>query len=99
MPRLERKKIENCFANSMTFEYRLGIPNEELFEKLAAYGTVTRKEFRRPVLLFVSSEGIQAKGVVGTLYVRVGYPDDNLAAIEPFELVLQSLASTPRKES
>lgn len=92
MSRLERKKVENCFANSTTYEYRLGISNEELFEKLAVYGAVTRKEFRRPVLLFAAEGGIQAKGVVGASYVRVGYPDDNPAAIEPFELILQSLA-------
>lgn len=98
MPRLDRKKVENCFTNSTTFEYRLGMPNEELFERLTLYGTVTRKEFRRPVLLFTAEDGVQAKGVVGAPYVRVGYPDGKPEAIEPFESILESLANAPDEE-
>ena len=71
--KFERKKVENCFADSKTYEYRLPLPGKELAEALPAEWEVRRNEkLRRPVFI-ATKEGIHLKGLLAGCAVRASF--------------------------
>lgn len=75
MDKFKVKKVDNCFKDSQTYEYKLNVEiNEDFLERLKKLGEVEIKQFRRPIFM-VDCE-IKVKGVISTKIIRVSYPDD-----------------------
>ena len=43
------KKVENCFAEARTYEYRLPVTGQELAGRLSGFTVTENHRFRRPV--------------------------------------------------
>ena len=79
------QKIENCFPNSRTYEYKLPMTVEEFSEILQEEGGSglkqgwskrTNRKLRRPV--FLAERGsLKAKGILAGNFLRVGFPEDD----------------------
>lgn len=75
MDKFKVKKVDNCFKDSQTYEYKLNEEiNEEFLKKLESLGEVEVKDFRRPI--FIINGEIKVKGVINTKIIRVSFPDD-----------------------
>lgn len=71
--RFERKKVENCFADSRTYEYRIPVSGETLAESLPDVWEIRRNErLRRPVFI-AKKEGIHLKGLLAGHAVRASF--------------------------
>lgn len=79
MNNFECKKVENCFAGDMVFEYRVNFKIDDDF--LAAIDQVTTmkvcRKFPRPFFTADWPDGTKAKGVLGDVAVKVIYPPDS----------------------
>jgi len=71
------KKIENCFADSQTYEYQIPIVAEEFLALLDdSWESRRNMKLRRPV--FVSEKGsIHIKGVLAGNLLRVSFKNDS----------------------
>lgn len=77
MDKFKVKKVDNCFKNSQTYEYKLNVEvNEEFLEKLQNLGEVEIKHFRRPIFMINCKNENKIKGVINTKVIRVSYPDN-----------------------
>lgn len=71
--RFQRKKVENCFADSRTYEYRIPVSGETLAESLPEVWEIRRNErLRRPVFI-AKKEGIHLKGLLAGHTVRASF--------------------------
>ncbi len=95
MSHFEGKKVENCFASSAVFQYRLDFKIDDEFlnwlEKISATFKC-RRDFSRPYFNGTLADGTQVKGVIGDIALKVVYPDnDSAISKEAFEKLLRSM--------
>jgi len=71
----ECKKIENCFADSQTYEYKLPVTAEDFLQLLGeGWDTRCNHKLRRPVFL-AEGHGLRIKGTLAGNLIRVSFPD------------------------
>ena len=76
MDKFKVNKIDNCFKNSQTYEYKLDVEiNIEFLEKLQKLGKLEIKNFRRPIFMIYCENENKMKGVINSKIIRVGFPD------------------------
>jgi hypothetical protein len=93
MSSFECKKVENCFVNSASFQYRLGFKVDDEFlnrlEKISATFKC-RRDFPRPYFNATLADGTQVKGVIGDIVLKAVYPEtDAVLSKEAFEQLLR----------
>ena len=84
-------KIENCFADSQTYEYLLPVTGRELLEFLPDWQARINEKLRRPTIIAKKDQVIIKCFPDGNTF-RVSFPD-RLWAIEKqnFEVFLEKL--------
>ena len=76
MDKFDIKKVDNCFKDSQTYEYKLNIEiNEEFLEKLKSLGSIEIKNFRRPIFMINCENKNKIKGVIKS-NIKVSFPED-----------------------
>ncbi len=94
MSHFECKRVENCFASSAVYQYRLGYKiDDEFLAWLANISSAfkCRRDFPRPYFNATLADGTQVKGVIGDIAMKVVYPDDNSDQCkEAFEKLLSA---------
>ncbi len=80
MSNFECKKVENCFAGDMVFEYRLNFNiDDDFVEYIAKVAEIkVNRKFPRPFFNAVWPDGTKAKGVLGDVAVKVIYPPETV---------------------
>lgn len=77
MDKFEVKKIDNCFKDSQTYEYKLNVEiDEEFLKKLQNLGEVEIKHFRRPIFIINCENENKIKGVINSKIIRASFPDN-----------------------
>ncbi len=77
MDKFDIKKVDNCFKDSQTYEYKLNIEiNEEFLEKLKSLGSIEIKNFRRPIFMINCENKNEIKGVIKSNIIKVSFPED-----------------------
>lgn len=77
MDKFDIKKVDNCFKDSQTYEYKLNIEiNEEFLEKLKSLGSIEIKNFRRPIFMINCENKNKIKGVIKSNIIKVSFPED-----------------------
>lgn len=77
MNKFQVKKVDNCFKDSQTYEYKLEIIiDENMINKLNELGEVEIKKFRRPIFMINCKNENKIKGVINSNIIRVSFPDD-----------------------
>ena len=77
MDKFQVKKVENCFKDSQTYEYKLNIEiDEEFLEKLKSLGSIEIKNFRRPIFMINCENKNEIKGVIKSNIIKVSFPED-----------------------
>ena len=77
MDKFKVKKVDNCFKNNQTYEYKLNLEiNEEFLTKLQELGEVEIKNFRRPIFMINCKNENKIKGVINSKIIRISFPDD-----------------------
>ena len=77
MDKFKVQKVDNCFKNSQSYEYKLNVEvNEELLKKLQNLGEIEIKNFRRPIFMINCENKKKIKGVINSKIIRVSFPDD-----------------------
>ena len=67
-------KIDNCFAETQTYEYMLDITGGEFLKGLEGWKLRINEKLRRPVGI-ASRDGVIIKAALEGHSVRVSYPD------------------------
>ena len=67
-------KVDNCFAESQTYEYVLPMTGGEFLEGLMGWSVRVNQKLRRPVGI-AEREGVVIKTVLGSRILRVSFPD------------------------
>lgn len=76
MDKFKVNKIDNCFKNSQTYEYKLHVEiNIEFLEKLQKLGKLEIKNFRRPIFMIDCKNEDKIKGVINSKIIRVSFSD------------------------
>ena len=71
--KFQRKKVENCFADSRTYEYQIPVSGKALADFLPDIWDIRRNErLRRPVFI-ARKEGIHLKGLLAGHAVRASF--------------------------
>ena len=87
------KKIENCFADSKTWEYVLPITAETFLQLLdGSWQKRCNRKLRRPVFI-AEGEGnrIRIKGILAGTTIRVSFHNDDWERLKKqFELFLNN---------
>ena len=93
MDKFKVKKVENCFKDNQTYEYKLNLEiNEKFLKKLQNLGEVEIKNFRRPIFMIYCENGNKIKGVINSKIIRVSFPDDKWQYNkEKFEIFLYGI--------
>ena len=77
MNKFQVKKVDNCFKDSQTYEYKLEIIiDENMINKLNELGEVEIKKFRRPTFMINCKNENKIKGVINSNIIRVSFPDN-----------------------
>lgn len=77
MDKFDIKKVDNCFKDSQTYEYKLNIEiDEEFLEKLKSLGSIEIKNFRRPIFMINCENKNEIKGVIKSNIIKVSFPED-----------------------
>lgn len=77
MNKFQVKKVDNCFKDSQTYEYKLEIIiDENMINKLNELGEVEIKKFRRPIFMINCKNENKIKGVINSNIIRVSFPDN-----------------------
>ena len=85
------RKIENCFADSLTWEYALPQAGEEFLSALAGWEVRKNLKLRRPVFV-AEKDGVVLKAALAGQFVRASFPEDEWQKKkEEFELWLKAL--------
>ena len=97
--RFEVKKTENCFSDSLTYEYRLPLSGQSFAALLDGWKVKENHTFRRP--LFVADRnGVNIKGILKANVVKASFPEVRWEAEkERFERWLQSIDHCPADEA
>lgn len=93
MDKFKVEKVDNCFKDSQTYEYKLDLSiDEEMLKKLEILGEVEIKKFRRPMFMISCKNENKIKGVINSKTIRVSYPDDVwIERKEEFEKFLREI--------
>ena len=77
MDNFEVKKVENCFKNSQTYEYKIGVNLDKEFidDKLSVLGEVTVKPYRRPIFMITCQDNTKIKGIINSKTMKVSFED------------------------
>ena len=67
-------KVENCFAETQTYEYMLEISGGEFLEGLTDWEVRVNQKLRRPAGI-AQRDGVVIKTVLDGHSVRVSFPD------------------------
>lgn len=87
----ECKKVEACFTNSRTYEYRLPFSVEVLQGLLTNWQVRVNLQFRRP-LLVADKDGVNLKGILAGPVIKVSFPESGWEeAKDGFEKWLQEI--------
>ena len=70
------KKVENCFAEARTYEYRLPVTGQELAGRLSGFTVTENHRFRRPVFS-AKRDGLEVKGILAANVVKINYTAGN----------------------
>ena len=70
------KKVENCFEEARTYEYRLPITGGELAARLPGFQVTENRRFRRPVFS-AKKDGVEVKGILEARVVKINYTAGN----------------------
>ncbi len=94
---IETTVMEDCLKGTLTLLYHFDVPwtkNDIL--KLSAIGKLDYfADFPKPYFRFLSSDGVQIKGVKGDVTCRIIYPADNRDKIHAeFEDKFKNLLAT-----
>lgn len=77
MDKFQVKKIDNCFKDSQTYEYKINMEiDEEFLDKLKNLGKIEIKNFRRPIFMIDCENKNKIKGVINSKIMRVSFPED-----------------------
>lgn len=72
----EVKKVENCFKDSQTYEYKLEVNlDESTIHKFSPLGEIIIKNFRRPIFMINCKDNTKIKGVINTNIIKVSFED------------------------
>ena len=72
---LECKKVENCFQDSQTYEYRLPVQAQRILDLLEdTWAIRCNEKLRRPVFL-AERDGIHIRAALAGSVIRVSFPD------------------------
>lgn len=93
MDKFKVKKVDNCFKDNQTYEYKLNVEiNEEFLKQLQNLGEVEIKNFRRPIFMIYCENKNKIKGVINSKIIRVSFPDDTWEYNkEKFEIFLDEI--------
>ena len=72
----EWEKVENCFKDSRTFEYRLPFDGKSLSAMLSGWEVKENHKFRRP-LFTADKGGVNIKGILKANIIKVSFPEDH----------------------
>ena len=77
MDKFKVNKVDNCFKDNQTYEYKLDLEIDENFiEKLQSLGEIERKNFRRPIFMIHCKNDNKIKGIINSKIIKVSYPDN-----------------------
>lgn len=77
MDKYNIKKVDNCFKDSQTYEYKLKVEiNEDFLEILKNLGELEIKNFRRPIFMINCKNENKIKGVINSKIIRISFPND-----------------------
>jgi len=68
-------KVENCFAESRSFEYRLPIDGQGFSALLVGWEVKENHKFRRP-LFTADKDGVNVKGILKANVIKVSFPEN-----------------------
>ena len=87
------KKVENCFKDSQTYEYRLNLNlNDDTIDKFSILGEVIIKNFRRPIFMINCINNTKIKGIINSNIIKVSFEDSAWEARKKeFEIFLEKL--------
>lgn len=94
MDNFEVKKVENCFKNSQTYEYKINVNLDKEFidDKLSVLGEVTVKPYRRPIFMITCEDNTKIKGIINSKTMKVSFEDGKVEnSKEEFERFLNDL--------
>ena len=77
--RFECKKTEDCFAASLTWEYRLPISSRELEGRLTGWTVAENHRYRR-ALMTADKGAVNIKGILDSPVIKVSYPENGWEA-------------------
>ena len=72
--RYDVAKVENCFADSQTYEYRLPLDGQGFCALLSGWEVKENHKFRRP-LFSADRDGVNIKGILKANTIKVSFPD------------------------
>ncbi|MBP1764072.1 MAG: hypothetical protein H6Q65_1130 [Firmicutes bacterium] len=102
MKRVECKKVENCFASTQMYEYRLPRKlTEEMICELGKNGKLTfHRNFPRPFFKLILADGTTVKGILHDTVVKAQYQDQKpQAGKQQFEDLLEELLNRQGKDT
>ena len=74
--RFEVKKVDNCFVDSLSFEYRLPVDGQQFSSLLTGWEVKENHKFRRP-LFTADNNGVNVKGILKANVIKVSYPQES----------------------
>lgn len=89
----ECKKVENCFAGTNVYEYRLLVKlDEEFIEEFRLTGEVRcYRSFPRPFFQVAFSGGTTVKGIINDNIIKVVFPNMLIETRQEFEMLLTEM--------
>lgn len=89
------EKTENCFSNSQTYLYILGLPIDDAFlDDMSELGELEiKRNFRRPFFFLRLTDGSEIRGMLRDDCFKASFPDNNdiTAAKTGFEAALRRI--------
>lgn len=77
MDKFKVNKVDNCFKDNQTYEYKLNLQiNEEFLKKLQLLGKLEVKNFRRPIFIIYCENQNKIKGIINSNTIKVSYPNN-----------------------
>ena len=88
----QASKIENCFADSQTYEYLLPVTGEQMISRLSDWDLRINRKLRRPTAI-AQKEDVIIKFILSGNRYRVSFPDKAWQEEkEKFEKFLETLS-------
>lgn len=87
------KKVENCFKDSQTYEYRVNLNlDDEIIKKFSVLGEVIVKNYRRPIFMINCINNTKIKGIINSNIIKVSFEDSTWEERKnEFEIFLEEL--------